>query len=96
MMKVVTARVRIQPGKSEEFIAAYRWMKPLVLQDPGAVLYELHRSTDDPDEFIFYERYENEEAFAYHLATEHFAKFAATIEPLFGAPGEIGNWLEVG
>ena len=47
-------------------------MRPLVMQDPGAILYELHRSADDPDEFMFYEQYESEEAFEYHLSTEHF------------------------
>jgi len=94
-MKIVTAKVRIQPGKSEEFLEAYRWMKPLVLNDPGAIEYTLHRSTENPDEFIFYERYEDDEAFAYHLSTEHFQKLAATIERLMAVPGEIGQWAEV-
>lgn len=94
-MKTVTAKVFIRPGKSEEFLEAYRWMKPLVLKDPGAIQYTLHRSVENPGEFIFYEQYENEEAFAYHLSTEHFRKLAATIDPLMSAPGEIGHWVEV-
>ena len=94
-MKIVTAKVWMQPGKSEEFLEAYRWMQALVLEDPGAIQYTLHRSTENPNEFIFYERYENEEAFAYHLSTEHFKKFAATIDPLMSVPGEISHWVEV-
>jgi len=94
-MLIITAKVQIQPGKSEEFLEAYRWMRPQVLKDPGAILYELHRSSDDPDTFIFYEQYESKEAFDYHLSTEHFKKLAARIDPLMAVPGEIGTWLEI-
>ena len=37
-MLTITAKVRLQNGKAEEFLDAYRWMRPLVMQDPGAVL----------------------------------------------------------
>lgn len=94
-MVIVTAKVIIQEGRSEEFLDAYRWMKPKVLDDPGALLYELHRSADNPDTFIFYERYESKEAFDYHLSTDHFKALAARIDPLMAAPGEIGTWLEI-
>lgn len=94
-MLIVTAKVYIQPGKSEEFIEAYRWMKPQVMNDPGAIVYSLNRSIENPDEFIFCEKYESEEAFAYHLSTEHFKTLAGRIEPLMAKPGDIGKWVEV-
>lgn len=94
-MVIITARVRLQSGKSEEFIDAVRSMKPKVMQDPGAIEYSLHRSLDDPNEFIFYEQYESEAAFAYHLSTGHLKALAETIEPLFEVPGDIGKWTEV-
>ena len=92
---IITAKVRLQSGTSEEFLDAYRWMRPLVMQDPGAILYELHCSAEDPDEFIFYERYESEEAFQYHLSTEHFKALSARIDSLMARPPEIGTWVEV-
>jgi quinol monooxygenase YgiN len=94
-MLIITAKVKIQPGKSEEFLDAYRWMKPQVLNDPGALLYDLHRSADDPDGFIFYEQYEDKAAFDYHLSTDHFKALAARIDPVMSAPGEIGMWVEI-
>ena len=94
-MLIVTAKVRMQEGKADEFVKAYQWMHPLVMKDPGAILYSLLRSTADPNEFLFYEQYESEEAFAYHLSTEHFKSLAARIEPLMAVPGEIGQWVEV-
>jgi len=94
-MVIVTAKVKLQTGKSEEFLEAVRVMKPQVMQDPGAIQYSLHRSAEDPDMFIFYERYESEEAFAHHLSTDHFKVLAGTIDPLMAVPGDIGKWVEV-
>jgi autoinducer 2-degrading protein len=94
-MLIVTAKVRLESGKAEEFIEAARVMQPQVMQDPGAIQYSLHRSTTDPNEFLFFERYESEEAFAYHLSTDHFKALAGTIEPLMAVPGEFGQWVEV-
>jgi quinol monooxygenase YgiN len=92
---IITAKVRLQSGTSEEFLAAYRWMRPLVMQDPGAIQYDLHRSADGHDEFIFYERYESQEAFDYHLSTDHFRTLSGRIDRLMAAPPEIGTWVEV-
>ncbi len=94
-MVIVTAKVRLQPGTSERFLEAVRVMQPQVMNDPGAIQYSLHRSADDPDTFIFYERYESEEAFAYHLSTGHFKSCRGTIDPLMAAPPELGTWAEV-
>jgi len=94
-MLIITAKVKIQPDKVDEFLDAYRWMRPQVLSDPGAIVYELHRSADDPTEFIFYEHYESKEAFDYHLSTGHFKALAARIDPLMVVPGEIGTWVEI-
>jgi len=94
-MFTVTAKVKLQSGKAEEFVEAVRVMKPQVSQDPGAIEYSLYRSTGDPDEFLFYERYDSEEAFAYHLSTEHFKTLAGAIDPLMAVPGDIGQWVAV-
>lgn len=93
-MVIITAKVKLKSGRSEEFLEAIRVMKPQVMQDPGVIRYSLHRSTEDPDTFMFYEQYENEEAFAYHLSTDHFKVLAGTIDPLMAMPGDIGRWTE--
>jgi quinol monooxygenase YgiN len=94
-MLIVTAKVRLRPGTSEEFLEAFRVMHPQVLNDPGVIAYTLHRSAEDPDMFIFYEQYESQEAFDYHLSTDHFKVLAGCIDPLMAVPGEIGTWVEV-
>ena len=92
-MLIITAKVKLRSGTRGEFLEAFHWMRPQVLQDPGALLYAVHPSADDPDEFLFYEHYESQEAFDYHLSTEHFKALAARIDPLMAAPPEIGRWV---
>ena len=94
-MVIVTAKVRMQADKVEEFLDAVRVMRPQVMNDPGAILYSLHRSAEDPTEFMFYEKYESKEAFAYHLSTDHFKVLSGRIDPMMAAPPEIGTWVEV-
>ncbi len=93
-MLIITAKVKLRSGTSEEFLEAYRWMHPQVMRDPGALLYSLQRSTEDPDEFLFYEQYEDQEAVDYHLSTDHFRALSQRIDPLMAAPAEIGTWVE--
>ena len=94
-MVIITAKVRLQGDKVEEFLDAVRVMRPQVMQDPGAMLYSLQRSLDDPDVFLFYEHYEREEAFAYHLSTDHFKALSGKVDPLMAAPPEIAQWEAV-
>jgi len=94
-MVIVTARVKLQSGKSEEFIEAARVMQTHVKNDPGALQYSLCRAADDPDSFMFYERYEDEEAFAYHMSTEHCKTLTGTIDPLMAEPVQVNMWVEV-
>ncbi len=94
-MLIVTAKARLQSDKIEEFLEAVREMQAKVAKDPGAIQYSLHRSVSEPDLFLFYEKYDDEGAFQYHLSTDHFNELAGKIEPLMAAPGEFGQWVEV-
>ena len=94
-MLTITAKVKLRSGAGDEFLDAFQWMRPQVMQDPGAILYSLQRSADDPDEFFFYEQYESQEAFDYHLSTDHFKALSARVDPLMAAPPEIGKWIAV-
>ncbi len=40
-------------------------------RDPGCISYDLHRSQDDPNVFVFYETWESRELLGKHLETPH-------------------------
>jgi autoinducer 2-degrading protein len=65
----------------------------LVADEPGTLLYALHRSKDDPDLFWVNELYTDDEAFAAHrdspamaAATPALTEFIAEAEFVIGEP----------
>lgn len=53
--------------------------------EPGCLLYDLHRSTDVPTDFLFYEIWASREAHAAHKQTPHFLRFTARRDTLLAA-----------
>jgi quinol monooxygenase YgiN len=51
----------------EELAAASR-------AEPGRLGYTLHRSAEDPRDFLIFERYADEAAFETHAESEHFRR----------------------
>jgi quinol monooxygenase YgiN len=43
--------------------------------EPGCLAYRPHRSTKDPELFIFYEQYKDEAAFDLHRKAPHLASY---------------------
>ncbi len=46
------------------------------MKEPGNVHFIMHEKEDDASTFIFYEVYENEEAFETHLNSPHSVEFS--------------------
>ena len=63
----VVARLRAAPGKGDALAALLTEQVGVVRNaEPGCLAYRLHRSTRDPDLFVFYETYADAAAFALH------------------------------
>jgi quinol monooxygenase YgiN len=85
-MPSVIATIKVKEDKVEE---ARSFLKNLaeetLANEPGTLAYTPHQHKEDPTTFTFYEKYENDEAFAIHgknLASKN-AEFA---ELLAGRP----------
>jgi quinol monooxygenase YgiN len=44
-------------------------------EEPGCLVYRVHRSTKDPELFLFYEMYVDEAALDLHRKATHFAAY---------------------
>ena len=77
----VVAKVRAAKGKGDA-LAALLIEQAAVVRDaePGCLVYRPHRSTKDPDLFVFYETYADEAAFQAHIKAPHLAAFRARRE----------------
>ena len=72
----VVARLRAAPGKGDALAALLAEQVATVRStEPGCLDYTAHRSTSDPDHFIFYEQYEDDAALDVHRRSPHLAAY---------------------
>lgn len=66
-MPSVIANLKVKEDKIEEAKAFLTELaKDTLASESGTLAYTVHQRTDDPTAFVFYEKYENEEAFKIH------------------------------
>jgi quinol monooxygenase YgiN len=85
---VVVAKLKVKAGCEAEAEAALRKHIDYVKrEEPGTLVYLLHRGRKDAGTFLFYERYADSEAFDRHGKTAAIQRLFRTLQPLFdGAP----------
>ena len=72
----VVATIRATKGKGDALAALLTEQAGVVLAaEPGCLVYRPHRSTTDPDLFVFYEMYRDDAAFEAHRAAPHLAAY---------------------
>ncbi len=93
---IVVAKLKARTGKEGEVEKALKEMISKVENEEGTLTYTLHRSQNDPTEFLFYEQYRDKAAFDRHCSTPYFRDLFDAIGPsLAGEPTiEIYDKLE--
>ena len=83
-MSKVTYFVRMtaKEGKAEEVAETLGINFRIVQEERGNVVYALHRSTEDPNEFWIYETWESQEAVDAHEGSPRFAAYKDKLRPL--------------
>ena len=88
----VVAKIRAAAGKGDALAALLTEQVGVVRKaEPGCTGYRLHRSTKDPELFLFYETFADDAAFDVHRAAPHLAAFRARRERegLIAGPPEV-------
>jgi quinol monooxygenase YgiN len=68
----VTATWEARDGEADAVADILARFAPQARQEPGIKLFLVHRGVANPAQFLFYELFEDEAAFAEHQQTEHF------------------------
>jgi quinol monooxygenase YgiN len=72
----VVAKIRAAKGKGDALAALLREQAGVVRKaEPGCLVYRPHRSTRDPELFLFYEQYKDDAAFDAHRKAPHLASY---------------------
>lgn len=75
----VILNVHLQAAEGREEEAATQLTKLIAptRDEPGCVKYLLHRDSQDPAKFMFYEEFRSQDAVQAHNQSEHFQKWVA-------------------
>jgi quinol monooxygenase YgiN len=88
-MIVLTATVIAVEGKGNLLESEFKKLVPKLLKGPGILAYIVHRGVDNPNKFMIYEQYENQEAFQAHSETEHFKAWGKATQGMIAGRPEI-------
>jgi autoinducer 2-degrading protein len=88
----VVAKVRAAKDKGDALAALLSEQATVVRSaEPGCLVYRVHRSTKDPELFLFYEMYADDAAFDFHRKASHLAAYRQRRENegLTDGPAEV-------
>jgi len=93
----VIATLKVKSGSEAMFRqAADKMLAYVKANEPGTLTYLLNRSTSDPTQFVFYEVYADEAAFAAHGGSEPMQQFFGAVGTLLDGRPEIRMYAELG
>ena len=86
-MLVVSAKVK--PEQRGRFLEAIEATAVRSVRDePGCLRFDVDVDNDDPHHYLFYEVYRDQDAFAAHRDSEHFARWRHAAEVCLSEPLE--------
>jgi quinol monooxygenase YgiN len=68
----VAATWEARDGEADAVADILARFAPQAQREPGVKLFLVHRAVENPAQFLFYELFEDADAFAAHQQTEHF------------------------
>ena len=83
------AKLKIQPGKNEEFEQIFAELEAAVrANEPGNNFYSCHK-TDSPEEYIVLEQYVDEAALDAHRTSDHMKEIGGKLGGVMGGRPDI-------
>lgn len=75
-MLVLAVTWTANSGHEEEVADIFATLQAASRQEPGCLMYIVHRHKTDPRQFFIYEQYRDEAALQAHHETPHFQEYA--------------------
>ena len=88
-MIVVVGRVSSDAHKRAELIAVAQRLAAASREEDGCLGYRFYADTEQPEDFIFVEEWESEEALQRHFATPHIAEFMRAVPATLTAAPDV-------
>lgn len=91
----VLARYSAKPGKEDALKSVLTALVPPTRRELGCYQYDLLVDSNDPKQFCFVERWDDDAALDQHLETAHLKKALDQLEDLVEGPPEIRRYTLV-
>lgn len=95
-MVTVTATIRIHEQGIDTAVELLAGLVAATRKEEGCIDYVLHRSTDEPGTFLFYENWLDLPALERHMQTPHFLHWRQEAAAILAAPPEVRLWHKQG
>ncbi|WP_416730686.1 putative quinol monooxygenase [Fictibacillus sp. JL2B1089] len=82
MTITINAILKAKPGKEESLREELIKVVQASRQEEGCISYTLHESTENPETFVFYENWRDEDALSRHIESDHYKDYRTNIETL--------------
>ncbi len=90
------AKIKAKAGSEAKLEEAFKDMiKKVRVAEPGCEAYVLHKSSKDPTQFIWFEKYVDQAAFDTHRKTEHMKEMGGRIADLLDGRPELEMMTEL-
>lgn len=86
--RALFAYLKVRPGTENQFKKAAEDVIAESRRERGMLIYNLHQSLTDPQQFIFYELFRSHEDLVYHRESRHVKMFLKKVEPIL-IPGKF-------
>jgi quinol monooxygenase YgiN len=89
--RALFAFLKVQPGMEQHFLSAAKNVIEESRKEDGCLIYTLHESEKEPQQFVFYELYKSDTDLQAHRKSKHVLDFLKTINPILVPDGFILN-----
>lgn len=102
-MIFITAKFRVEAEHTDDWVEITSDFTKATRAESGCLWFDWSRSVDDPTVYVLVEAFENDEAGAAHVQSEHFRQACATLPSYLVETPQIVNmvvpgteWSELG
>ena len=86
--RALFAYLKVQPSKEKQFLDATQSVIEESRKEPGCLIYILHESEKNSQQFLFYELFKSDAALQAHRKSKHVVEFLNKVNPIL-IPGQF-------
>lgn len=93
-MITINATVYVKNSEIEKYKSLTEGLISGTHNEVGNLRYDMYQSIERPNEFVFIEQYQNQDALDSHHAAKHFTSFLTKVDPLLDRDMDVKVFRE--